>query len=694
MHLFDLPEDVLARILDGETSPIALTLWKTGCPALLARLSNGGVRNLELQCIYRVKVMTWPRCVKEFKLHHLSIKGKKSTDLPVHLLQNELKCLHRGLRTLVIHSSSACDAIFTPSSQTLVSTDANSDAQPSNDHPTEASLNATEWDLNDTFDALETLKLFGEESRIFHLTARALARLPRSLSRLALYGNAHLFEGARFETSLPKLQRFTTSEILPFNLALLPQHVTRLGGQFLDIPQLQELASVFPTILPKLQNISCVPVPVDNAGNSPLQASNGNWPSYIKAMMLKTQGRAPTTLPPSLTLLRIADYDLALDNDFIKVLPSTLTSLDVSTIDWSVLDPILWPSLLTSLSCARSNHFGPHSFSNLPRTLLSLNTGADGRTSRALDTEYPLKAGLSLIAGADRHLWSTLKMKLIEDGKRDGGRLESKITAYIAAVERGELFGLPLTLTNLRSSDLNIDVGVNLLLPPRLELISFKLAPFAQTSIFWHLLPPSLHTLSAFGLQSNHGSEWEVLSVPIPSQSTLYQQNSLRSLTIFFTDVYSKHHLFEYLPRSLSQLVTAVGDPIYADKLRELPPYLTSLNLMTNTNKIVPEESWATHLPKGLQRLFCGAPLYGSDIKNLPRNLDTIYCSLARTTIDDLLTAPRSLRVLTPVRNDTLIPDDPTHLNMDHLYRLSAAFFPFYRIFALDKASLAAIISS
>lgn len=111
MKFAELPIEVLAQILSGSSSFAAIMLWCCGNGILSTKLANGGVRDLSLETVNGNRAVTWPQCLKRFRLRALSVTAKDGYG-SASGLRHELKQLCPHLKTLEVCGLGAMEAFF------------------------------------------------------------------------------------------------------------------------------------------------------------------------------------------------------------------------------------------------------------------------------------------------------------------------------------------------------------------------------------------------------------------------------------------------------------------------------------------------------------------------------------------------------------------------------------------------------
>ena len=191
MSLKILPSELLRHIFNGQSSWAVIQLYMCGDTTLNIRLMNKGVTEVDLRCSYSNSTSRWPRCLKYFKLDHLSVECRKDTLGTPLMLANELKQQHVGLKYLKLVFKDAERAFFlnlNPTQPTPILPLEPPTKRPKlHDTDDNNTLHLEPWLINLTWPDLEHLELSSAGSWVTPtISSDLLPRLPQSLASLKL----------------------------------------------------------------------------------------------------------------------------------------------------------------------------------------------------------------------------------------------------------------------------------------------------------------------------------------------------------------------------------------------------------------------------------------------------------------------------------------------------------------------------
>lgn len=676
MLLSHLPVELLAQILDGAHSWVAVELWKTGNGILRQKLAHGGIQVVDLRGHSGFTTGTWPRCLKEFRLRKLSVKSNCEL-LPLPSLRNELMGLQSTLVELKLAVPGGVE-VFSDDEESSQAEDAS------------AVLESKARDgktLQDVFSSLQVLKLTRIASVLVGLSTTdgpRVSKLPRSVKRLSLLKVSFVdwdqlplqLESLKFDSWISREDAFKALSVVPMKFDAANSRFEDLFNEWTppcpNLPQFTHLHLRYPIRF----------------------GPNVTWlPSGLKEAILDAEpSLLPVPLPPLLERLEI---NARLNENWINVLPPSLTHLAMNSypsLSWSALNTTShWPSLLASLSL-QWGEFALQHLHLLPRTLktLDLREPNTNTTLPTESTEQLLSHGVASITGPDASAWAHAKQALLSYSLKRGGIDSSFVRAYIAKVEAGGLLGLPLHLTRL---SIIYYAGLSdweLVLPPELRKLSTSVINDLN---FLDLLPPSLtalkllrdnNALETFSKQDDDGKHLpHFLAMPY-----------MRSITIDTTQTSRLERLIPLLPRSLLKLVAASRNLASLDSmvLQSLPPHLTALRL--NCNAIASPLPWLPLLPRSLLHLtlFVQLPAIKADeLIGLPPKLEYFHGRISNLNLDSVLLLPRSLRVFSPDKSSSNATTDHflASQGWQALHRMAV---PFWRIFHRPRSELYGIM--
>ena len=441
-------------------------------------------------------------------------------------------------------------------------------------------------------------------------------------------------------------------------------------------------------------------------------------------------------LPPSLTSLQFdhCNYSPIFAPQWIEhSLPTTLTSLKVAEFVWSGIEPEIWPPHLTHLELSNTSSFGPLHFHRLPRglkifvaartadhrydygvspsweddldpgtpspvvlekTSLRTTNGAlvgekadyastEGERRRNEKNRFAVAAealGRRMLTHQDEEKWSTLSFKILMEAEKKSEQDLEAARRYISRVEKGQLYGLPLDIVDLKLGYLHSGEYSSFILPPFVRRTQLEPGmAITNGKVFWELLPPTLEHLDVAASNNIDQQCWTVFRSSQPSASPLYRSKlAYLRLTISEEQMSSIKHSFAlYLPFKLRILdINLPGAPASSDVLN-LPTSLERLTLST-MNPCKSETPWVGYLPRSLKHLKLNSLLLSSDnIEDLPPKLEILEAQFdSNTTFRHLYTyLPKTLRVLT-LPKDSAIHDHP-------LQNFCSKIRPFWRIWTM-----------
>lgn len=716
MMLSDFPPSVLALILNESVGFLAIELWKCGNTTLNTRLKHGGVVDIALRCPDQLTTLRWPRCLKEFRLKRLSVKSTRHALGSIKMLRSEVQSLHTGLEVLDLCFPGAQAVLFGQNRRPISVVKAPRAKRAKLRETANSSVvHESIWDLNLFWPTLQSLSAKDEQHRQFSqrdsLTSQVFALLPRSLIHLDL--QTIRFSDVEFDFSElpPKLQTLKLEDgTIPLAaLELLPQTLTDLGVSLAD----DALASLAenPASLP---NLVSFPMREDEEGGFEVKDLVLNqdalqWPKNLKILHLTTSDGVfddSRPLPSALESLTIYlcynDFDLDGNLMAQKVLPRSLTHLEIQEFEFDEIEASMWPSNLTTL--VTDSAFGPQFFHKLPRSLKHLTLGKllfrDGAEEEENEGEWDFELSVLLEHGkasldTEKDSWELLKPTLMA---RSAQFPVGDASAYIDGIESGYSFGLPLTLRTLKIQRYPGHTKVTPILPPQLEELKMEPSGWSLNNRFWQLLPPSLVLVDILGFekiprnmidpQDPRESTWEKWATlntsSSPKENALYHASNImyyrrKSLV---PDLWSHCN---FLPRSLVHLELSGSNAVLKDvsEIAGLPPTLTHLSLEGTENETMP---WLSALPRTLKYLKVHPmAIQGSDLKNLPPTLTALFAYLVETTFDHLLSMPKTIQIFETWGTTTFVGGAEGYLSHSDLEILGITFRPFNLIFSTPR---------
>lgn len=661
MRLQDLPPEVMAHVLKGRfTSASVLELWKSGDRALMAKMANGGVQEVYLKSVYpRDDPATWPRCLKEFRLRILNVKQFMSFG-PIDALKEEIKLLHPGLKSLKLDIEGAYGLFFPDDQDENESSDEDSDEDSDDDYaPTPKRIKVNDvstplLDLRVLFKELESFSL-GDRLRTYFM-ASDLPLLPPSLTAFRVYTirmkeNSELASLPPGLTSLRLMGRVIAPEHLPF----LPKSLTQLEGfKYSLIPE-------FVDHRPELPNLTKI-----GTSNAKLHVRENGYllRRKVDGKFVINQERyhltdlenakdAFSALPIGTKYLRTTSSEcVPITHEVLtKHFPASLTELIVERVDWKDISANLWPKTLTRFTVYDDDQTGHHQFHQMPRSLtyLMINLYRHSKASVADSDDLPfLEIGRTSLA-SELEVWTQRKLCLRKYASESE---QSRVEQYIAGVEKGSLFGLPLGLLNLSLGPSAHQCPLELILPPRLTRLILTAWNSLQHKNFFERLPTSLahlsfsqyHSTASDDLEDDDFDVKEVIESDDVTPGTIdfcrLLPPSLRSLTLDGIN-YKDLPYLRALPSSLESLiignVTALPQLVKSDLSGLVDPLSDSKRW----------DGWLAALPRSLKHLKLGdTHFFNHHLAELPPTLETLCVGLDRS-VDDLWALPRTLRTIT-----------------------------------------------
>lgn len=700
--LNQLPTEVLSLILKAKYSWLVFELWKTGDRTLQAKLSHGGVQEIELLPPRSAHTtQTWPGSLANFQPRSLLINcGMYPLGNDVALGAG-LSQLFVGLRSLSLICDDAEVVLFLRPSAHPVSPRQGSDR--ASDGENEGSGRGSKpvhYELSDLvarFAHLEELKVGGTSLLGFTFGNELLAMLPRTLGSLDLQQARSHYKFSSYDDLPPQLERLifpNQNEVTEYTLRMLPPRIT-------DLAPLTDSAKRYlaknPDALPNLPfppydnyyDFSTSPRVYTEAGNK--------WHPRLDTITMSSMWTEVEALvfalPRHLTCLDMQRVvsNLEWSKKLIKTLPLTLKTLKLaSVLLWHEIDNSDWPPQLASFHLYADAVFCSESYHRLPRTIETLDLVV--RPMPAEDSifheDHLLELGRKSLEGSEKQRWSTIRQELLERGQWNKRRDLDKMEAFVAEIEKGSLFGMPLSITTLKAAELCKEPS-NILLPPKLRSLYLKMADRRVLSFdFWYLLPPQLsYTKFEF---DNQKADWTSIDgASMPDASSFFRSHQLDVFHLS-ADGLAADLLIESLPRSLRSL-HLYGVPKFqmnSTTLALLPPRLESLILDSVTLDGPQSSSDVLIFPQSLTYLLFRSErhLSGAEWRNLPKRLTSLNVN-ASVTIADILFGPRQLRKVVgfnghkPSAKSKLLD----YSDWDAIEQL---FIPFWRIYAIEETSV------
>lgn len=663
-----LPEAVLEQVFEFLLTGEIVALWDTGDRGMLSKMANGAVKSLKV-----VELRHLRNYAPHFRLRKLDLSDLDFLDF--NAAQSALTTVHRGLKELDMSSSK---------SSSLVIGNPRAD-EGSKESSSESHL--LQLDLNLLFDCLEVLHIHVGYRRT--LDPSTLLLLPQTLTSFTLSLNKRV--GIIGRRTFPTL---ITAEVL----RLLPPSLTQLSSMSFAADALCLLADDR-TILPNL--IDLTTPAIDMRKDNPTFATDGKWPPYFPVLDLYNVNSTDRleNLPTHLTSLNISSLSsgapFTATISWIKSITPHLTQLTVPAIAWDEIKRFEeWPRSLTELNYSSCPPHMPK-YHVLPRTLRTLDASYvsdEGITIAPKDLDVAMAFGRALLDNAEKQSWIKCKEYLKSLNAELYPRFSRHVDEYIAAVERGELHGLPLLLSNLTLEGSFAYNAWTKIYPPQLAHLELNFTWAVANSHFWNLLPPHLITLIVetddFQMRSDYdwSPPWEVMTLftDKPDDSPLFQMTSLSTLHIPIATASA----FQFFPRSLTELKnTNIGtlSPTH-DELAQLPQNLLTLEMAIIGST---PERWVEYLPRSLTELdLLHSTIEGSDFARLPPKLTLLTAVTRSLSLADLYHSPNTLELLDLEFDD----DGPSSVGFSELAHLVSLFKPFTKFYKSCLEDTAKII--
>lgn len=699
LKLYDLPDGVLARLLDGELSWAAIMLYKCGNVALNTRLCRGGITSIDM-CDYEPKSTSrWPRCLKEFRaLRSISLFRTSGPLATAKTLRAELSQLSPSLKSLKLRTADILKVFFNTSSKAqLVSVidDEEPPTKRSKRHETKAGdagdqIHEERWNMDLAWPQLEELTLTDSYTATATLTAADLALLPRSLTSFSC--KQAICPSPDMSVLPPRLRKLKLAEagITVDALPTLPRSLTSLGHSLSRKAVAKWLQN--PSLLP--------PAPSDRlfidfcryaSAMSAIASGTLKWPENISVLSIQDPPYAEVMkdLPKEvtdLTILTLTKTQLVrIGLDWVKscIAPmSKLTSLYIDfDLQWNGIDASTWPSTLTEMDFASGLNFSD--YHRLPRSLTDLvcldSTSLPSTRVRPTVGELAEIGRQSLLNTHTQ--WETIKESLKKIG-------DAKTAQYIADVEAGHLYGLPLSLRSVtlaRSEDRNLN---EVLFPPLIERLDVSPDPIQMTSSMVSRFPPSLTVLN-LSLQENARmlilDNIEALSSSDTASNAFYNLKNLSHLDLDMDLLQNSGPVIKLIPRGILSLsLRMLKTRLEPEDLEHLPPNLVTLHLESLPSRV--EKHWLYTIPRSVTRLSLQAMVLGTDLVNLPPNVQTVSLAVYDATLDHVLTTPKSVRQFTLAHSNSRYSAQKNQcLDRDAWLAILQAFRPFNTIMQVPR---------
>lgn len=709
MLLEDLPSEVLAQILRDGSSWAAIELWKSGCKRLALKLANGGVTELQLRDGRTIAHVTWPKCLKSFKLRSLSVSIHSVDAPPPKTLQKELKLLHPGLKHLSIAMSDCRFAFCGPLNNIDLSSSEKVPRQVKRPSLAEirsnGALHEEKWDLNQTFDELELLEIietFRPYDPAFHSSTtrctfddRFFALLPRSLTTLAISLPDSRTTWANFKNLPPNLTTLSVPALLTAKeYPDLPASITDLDN---SLPPNEWIewsrdAHILPNVIRTPCKLHLVPSAFEVLKAAQLPPSWTGVQAELTEAIFKALPRKTLTnlsLLPSGSDLNPGVHWFTQGDTF-----ASLTHLYAQKIEWTDMNANTWPPQLTLLSLSSDCFIHATIFNHLSRNLKSLAINmprlenGHGRIEPGdFNLTLSLANGVSALE-SELETWTVWKNTLATNPNAFSNRDKSASERYIESIESGMAYGLPLGLTTLwLGRHLHIH-EFNLVLPPYLTKVRLE---YVKSDELWELFPPFVTDLHLhapalpfheYDLQ-RPPTNWRIADFDRdqpPEDNPFYKLDTITVLELKYMNAPRAADDIRLIPRSVTNLhFGAIDTPLTQKEVLGLPSSLTRLYIsvgLTNSRE------WIKDLPESLIHLeMPQIAVYADDLSILPRSLESLSTCIVNALVHHVAHLPPNLRKLQVLgTNNTRIKgSNDVELEKADWDRLSLAYVPFWR---------------
>lgn len=345
LTLHDLPCEVLEGVLSAvNMSSAVLSLWKCGDKKLNYLISNGGCTRIDLEDKTAAKPKFPKMLIFLRKLRHLSIttkgtsvKGDGSLSSLLNQLSSTLETLKLScpeaescLLNITVHDPHKENTVAVPGSKAYF--------LPQNGG--KSCVKYCLWDLEAKFPNLTSLSLETESQSVI---APLIGYLPSPLTFLSIRSPGHLFAPDFQGGYPPQLHSLRVSWELPVDsLSSLPPTIKTV-----DYPLRPSMISTHLQALPKTieelpWSIDIAPYTIDILPPSLTDLSTFNIGQFSAGRNWAAE------LPRSLKTFGKWDYS-TLTEIQLRSLPSSVTRLGVSTLDWFSIRPSDFPTSLTFL---------------------------------------------------------------------------------------------------------------------------------------------------------------------------------------------------------------------------------------------------------------------------------------------------------------------------------------------------------
>ena len=618
MLLANLPEDLLALLLTGDLSWVAIALWKAGNRQLMSKMSNGGVRDLILVLHPKPDSfdVVWPQCLKHFRLRSLSVSWRHSSACPFtppgETLRAELRQLWKGITHLTLIGKSA-EKVFLHklppkpkkpkksnySRKGPVKRAKISEYDDVSDTIASASTPITDtWIMSETLPNLTRLTIStgnpAKNGKFNALSIRSFDVLPRGLVYLDLSECSFTL----YAEDCEKMPSTLRTLILPHN-AVTEDNITSMPTSLKHIDSADRKSRCYTHEALKLKFN-------DETGSilpNLLELGVSLFPSHFSELYTDIGETWSLPIKELQVLIPPQDFRTPTSRAFFefpvhsRMFPATLTRLKTCRLDWDAIpDSSIWSPSLTHLELETLDCIHNGNFPKLPRGLVTLRWYGPGqlRIRRPYGGDPDtLDSGRLCLEDIDAARWTRVRAKLNAYGDTllDKDRRE-ELEDYISEVERGALFGLPVTLEELSFRFVYCYELTMGLLPPlatHAEIMQRHTNHISPVS----LVPPFLTSLrlnmycTQFvghyepkrikGLLFSNVRELDLVYNGFPRDAR-FLPNRLHRLTLNLPIELSPH-MFSLLPTSLRHLA-AIGHSISKEGWRDaIPAQLETFSL-------------------------------------------------------------------------------------------------------------------
>ena len=620
MLLEQLPVDIFREILKESSSFLVIRLWQCGNARLNYTLANHGIEEVILADTARYSPSKWPRMLKNLKLLSLYVESASALG-SIDMVRNQVYMQHNGLCKLVLRAIASVSIIF--GLEMDLGPTSNKRAKLS-EHQQCSDTIGPKFNLSSSFPSLQTLEIDDYAHYQNYLAREHWLTLPRSLTSLKMnFGNIEELVGLPEGLTLLSMPILTLTEKV---LKTLPSSLVELYGDIradaldylLSEDGLRRLPNLDPFFFPSF----CYDLDLFH------RISEIGWPSTTRELICleidPTNLDKKLNFPASLTSLFFSvSRNVIGHSHHLFILPDTLIRLNVSFIDWEMLEAqtlssnsksssSLLPKHLLHLTLHKDRNFSPRYFRWLPRSLTYLNVTSPSTASSIADPllhEEVSSHAISILHSLDLEKWSELKKEAQQSPHRFSA-------SNMKEIENGAHYGLPLTL---KSVVLSMAAPSSIVMPPLVTSACIPCHDNLSSSIT--ALPTSLTSLEwIYYFADDEPTKSELHALDLDNERFWMELQTMTPLTSL--DCYMPSNALKYLPRSLYSLRVCLIGRISSKNVSDLPHHLKRLTLFGTLLR----DRFIALLPRELEYLNISEnSLDSSNLKDLPRTLRFLH---------------------------------------------------------------------